>query len=74
MTKRTNIKPSSEFYWGALSMKSAMLAAVDAHAENIQLGFPPELVIAKLKEHMELISADMVANTKIAQNIGDFSG
>lgn len=55
-------------------MKSAMLAAVDAHAENIQLGFPPELVIAKLKEHMELISADMVANTKIAQNIGDFSG
>jgi len=73
MVKKTNIRPNSEFYWGALSMKSAMLAAYDAHVQNIELGFPPELVLEKLREHMELISAEMVFEEN-SQNIGEKTG
>lgn len=62
MAKKTDIRPNSDFYWGALAMKDAMLAAHDAHAANVELGFPPELVLKKLREHMELITAEMVAS------------
>lgn len=60
----------SEFDRGAQSMKLAMLAAYDAHVQNIELGFPPELVLDKMREHMELITANMV----VSENIGENSG
>ncbi len=63
------IKPSSEFYWGTMAMKSAMLAAHDVHAQNIELGFPPVLVMRELRKHLELIAADMVVDGN-NQNIG----
>lgn len=70
MTKQTKIRPSSEFYWGALSMKSAMIAAFDAHAQNVELGFPPELVLEKLREHLTLITPNMVTQEPTA-NVGE---
>jgi hypothetical protein len=73
MTKSTDIKPSSDFYWGALAMKSAMLAAHDVHVRNIELGFPAELVLGKLRDHLEMITADMVFG-EINQNIGEKPG
>lgn len=51
----------SEFNKGATAMRDAMLCAFDAHAQNIELGFPIELVFTKLREHINLISVDMIA-------------
>lgn len=73
IAKKTKIKPNSEFYWGALAMKAAMISAYDAHMQNVELGFPPELVLIKLREHLELITADMVA-AEANQNIGEKTG
>jgi hypothetical protein len=72
MTHRTSIKPSSDFYWGALAMKSAMLATCDVHLRDIELGFPPEIVLDKLRENLELLTAEMVAD--LVQNIGEKTG
>lgn len=69
MTKN-HIRPHSDFYWGALAMKAAMLAIHDVHAANVELGFPPRLVLKNLREHMEMITPDMVAQDR-NQNITD---